>query len=80
MAHYLTYALGHLPATVTSILWLTIAPLTAVFAWILFGERMSAMEIAGGLLVIAGVWIVGRREKQQPEETSQAEPTPMAPG
>jgi drug/metabolite transporter (DMT)-like permease len=76
----LTYALGHLPATVTSILWLTIAPLTAVFAWILFGERMSAMEIAGGLLVIAGVWIVGRREKQQPEETSQAEPTPMAPG
>lgn len=59
----LTYALGHLPATVTSILWLTIAPLTAVFAWMIFGERMSAMEIAGGLLVLAGVWIVGRRGK-----------------
>ena len=62
----LTYALGHLPATVTSILWLTIAPMTAVFAWLIFGERMSAMEIAGGLLVLAGVWIVGRKEKVPP--------------
>ena len=43
----LTYALGHLPATVTSILWLTIAPATAGFAWMIFGERMSPMEIAG---------------------------------
>jgi drug/metabolite transporter (DMT)-like permease len=62
----LTYALGHLPATVTSILWLTIAPMTAVFAWLIFGERMSAMEIVGGALVLAGVWIVGRREKAAP--------------
>jgi len=61
----LTYALGHLPATVTSILWLAIAPLTAVFAWIIFGERMTPMEILGGLLVLAGVWIVGRREKAE---------------
>jgi drug/metabolite transporter (DMT)-like permease len=51
---------------VTSILWLTIAPMTAVFAWLIFGERMSAMEIAGGLLVLAGVWIVGRKEKVPP--------------
>ena len=65
----LTYALGHLPATVTSILWLTIAPLTAIFAWMIFGERMGPMEIAGGLLILAGVWIVGRREKAvQPEK------------
>jgi drug/metabolite transporter (DMT)-like permease len=59
----LTYALGHLPVTVSSILWLTIAPLTAVFAWMIFGERMSPMEIGGGALVLTGVWIVGRREK-----------------
>jgi len=59
----LTYALGHLPVTVSSVLWLTIAPLTAVFAWMIFGERMSPMEIAGGALVLTGVWIVGRREK-----------------
>jgi drug/metabolite transporter (DMT)-like permease len=59
----LTYALGHLPTTVTSILWLTIAPLTAIFAWMIFGEQLGTMEIAGGLLILAGVWIVGRREK-----------------
>ena len=61
----LTYALGHLPATVTSILFLSVAPLTAVFAWIIFGERMSLMEIAGGALVLAGVWIVGRKERAE---------------
>jgi drug/metabolite transporter (DMT)-like permease len=75
----LTYALGHLPATVASILWLTIAPLTAAFAWILFGEKMSPLEIAGGLLIIAGVWIVARREKLQPKEATQQDLTPIAP-
>lgn len=59
----LTYALGHLPTTVTSILWLTIAPLTSIFAWMIFGERMGPLEIAGGVLILAGVWIVGRGEK-----------------
>jgi drug/metabolite transporter (DMT)-like permease len=59
----LTYALGHLPTTVTSILFLGVAPLTAVFAWIIFGERMTPAEIAGGALILAGLWIVGRREK-----------------
>jgi drug/metabolite transporter (DMT)-like permease len=29
----------------------------------IFGERMSPMEIGGGALVLTGVWIVGRREK-----------------
>jgi drug/metabolite transporter (DMT)-like permease len=59
----LTYALGHLPTPVTSILFLMVAPLTAIFAWIIFGERMRPMEIVGGLLLLAGVWIVGRRER-----------------
>jgi drug/metabolite transporter (DMT)-like permease len=61
----LTYALGHLPVTITSILWLTIAPFTAIFAWIIFGERMSVPEIAGGALVLTGVWIIGRRRKPE---------------
>jgi drug/metabolite transporter (DMT)-like permease len=59
----LTYALGHLPTPVTSVLFLSVAPGTALFAWMIFGERMSPMEIGGGALVVAGVWIVGRREK-----------------
>lgn len=60
----LTYALGHLPTTVTSILFLSVAPMTAVFAWIVFGERMGPLEIAGGLLLLLAAWIVGRREKR----------------
>jgi drug/metabolite transporter (DMT)-like permease len=39
--------------------------MTAIFAWIIFGERMRPMEIVGGLLLLAAVWIVGRREKME---------------
>jgi drug/metabolite transporter (DMT)-like permease len=56
----LTYALGHLPATVTSIILLAVAPLTALFALILFGERMTPIQLLGGALVLLGVWLAGR--------------------
>ena len=59
----LTYALGHLPATVTSVVLLTVAPLTAVFAFGIFGERMTLAQIAGGAFVIVGVWVVSRTAK-----------------
>jgi drug/metabolite transporter (DMT)-like permease len=58
----LTYALGHLPVTVTSVVLLGVAPLTAIFAFALFHERLSPLQIFGGLLVICGVWIVTRHE------------------
>lgn len=70
----LTYALGHLPTPMTSVLFLSVAPMTAVFAWVIFGERMSAMEIAGGLLVLAGVWIVGRRERVEVPQLEEVIP------
>jgi drug/metabolite transporter (DMT)-like permease len=54
----LTYALGHLPATITSLIMLAVAPLTAIFAFFLFGERMTALQLLGGGLVLLGVWIV----------------------
>lgn len=56
----LTYALGHLPATVTSVVLLAVAPLTAVLAFGLFGERMTLLQMIGGIFVILGVWIVSR--------------------
>jgi drug/metabolite transporter (DMT)-like permease len=70
----LTYALGHLPATVTSILFLSVAPLTAIFAWIIFGERMSLVEIAGGALILSGAWIVGRKEKPEIPQVEELGP------
>lgn len=54
----LTYALGHLPATVTSLIMLATAPLTAVFALLIFAERMTFIQILGGGLVLLGVWII----------------------
>jgi len=56
----LTYALGQLPATVTSVMMLATAPLTALFAFWFFGERMTLLKFAGGFLVMLGVWVVSR--------------------
>ena len=62
----LTYALGHLPATVTSLILLACAPLTAVFALLVFGERMSMLQLLGGALVLVSVWIVTGEDRTHP--------------
>ncbi len=59
----LTYALGHLPATVTSVVLLTVAPLTATFAFLLFGEKLTFPQILGSGLVVFGVWIATRAQE-----------------
>lgn len=56
----LTYALGHLPATLTSVVLLLQAPLTAVLALPLLGEHLLPVQIVGGALVLVGVYIVTR--------------------
>lgn len=58
----IAYALGHLPATVVSIGLLAQAPLTAFLAATLLGERLTTLQLAGGALVIAGIYIVNRAE------------------
>ncbi len=62
----LTYALGHLPATITSISLLTQGPLTAVMAAVLLGEPLTLPLIVGGTLVLAGVGFAHRQ--RHPEE------------
>lgn len=63
----LTYALGHLPATTTSVTMLGVAPLTAVFALLLFGERQSPLQILGDALILLGIWLANRtRSTRQP--------------
>lgn len=54
----LTYALGHLPATVTAVGLLAQVPLTALLAMPLLGEPVTAAIVAGGLLVMAGIYVV----------------------
>jgi drug/metabolite transporter (DMT)-like permease len=62
----LTYALGHLPATITSASLLTQGPLTAVIAALLLGEPLTGAQIVGGALVLSGVGLAHRQ--RHPEE------------
>jgi drug/metabolite transporter (DMT)-like permease len=52
------HALGKLPATLSSIVLLGQAPLTALLAWPLLGERIRPGQILGGALVLAGIAVV----------------------
>jgi drug/metabolite transporter (DMT)-like permease len=63
----LTYALGHLPATITSVTLLTQGPLTALLAALLLAEPLSLAQIVGGALVLFGVGIAHRRRHPEDE-------------
>ena len=56
----LVHALGHVPATVTSVGLLAQLPLTALLAVPLLGEPLHASQAAGAALVLAGIYIVNR--------------------
>lgn len=56
----LAYALGHLPATITSVGLLAQVPLTAILAVPLLGEPLSVPYLAGGALVLVGIYVVNR--------------------
>jgi drug/metabolite transporter (DMT)-like permease len=61
-AYYaLVYALGHLPATITSVGLLMQLPLTAALAAMLLGEPITGSQVIGGGLVLAGVYVVNRK-------------------
>lgn len=62
----IAYALGHLPATVVSIGLLAQAPLTALLAAALLHERLTPLQLAGGTLVLAGIYVVNRAETTTP--------------
>jgi drug/metabolite transporter (DMT)-like permease len=66
------YALGQLPVSVTSVALLGQAPITAILAVPLLHERLSALQIAGGALVLAGIYVVNRTP-----ETSTADYAPL---
>ena len=72
-AYYaLVYALGHLPTTITSVGLLGQLPLTALLAALLLDEPITKAQIAGGVLVLAGVYLVNRRGEEAREERSDA--------
>jgi drug/metabolite transporter (DMT)-like permease len=56
-----TYAMAWLPATFSSLTLLIQPVVAAVLAWILLGEGLDALQIVGGLVVIAGI-VIAKRE------------------
>ena len=51
----IAWALGRLPAALASVVILAQPVLSAVLGWIIFGEAMAALQIAGAGLALAGV-------------------------
>ena len=56
----ITYALAHLPAAFSSVGLLLQPVLAAAFAWLLLAEPLGALQIAGGAVVLAGIWLARR--------------------
>jgi drug/metabolite transporter (DMT)-like permease len=56
----IAYAMAHLPGTFSSVglLWQPVA--ATLFAWVLIGETMGALQFVGAQLVLAGIALVRR--------------------
>lgn len=75
------YALGHLPATLSSVVLLLQAPLTALFAWPALGERIRLGQAIGGALVLAGIGVVNLNRLRSPRiAVTSPEESATAPG
>lgn len=55
---FIAHSLGKLPVTLTSIVLLGQAPITAILAWPLLDEPIRAWQLFGGTLVLAGIAVV----------------------
>ena len=57
----ITFSLAWLPATFSSLTLLIQPVVAAVLAWVLLGEQLTAVQIAGGAIVLAGITLAKRR-------------------
>jgi len=60
---FIAYALAHLPNTFASVALLVQALMAAALAWLLLGETLGALAIAGGVLVLIGIRIAHTAER-----------------
>jgi len=56
----IAYALAHLPAAFSSVSLLFQPVMAAAFAWVLLGEPLVPLQIAGGVIVLAGIYLARR--------------------
>ena len=60
----IAYALAQLPAGFTSVGLLLQPVMAAVFAWLLLGEPLVALQVAGGAVVLAGIYLARKASSQ----------------
>ena len=56
----IAYALAHLPAAFSSVSLLLQPVMAAIFAWVLLGEPLGLLQLAGGVIVLAGIYLARR--------------------
>lgn len=57
----ITYAMAHLPASIAAPGLLVQPVFAAMYAWLILDEGMGAMQMAGGAMVLAGIYLSSRR-------------------
>jgi drug/metabolite transporter (DMT)-like permease len=66
----LNYLQGKLPASLIAPTLLVQPVMTALLAYMLLGDTFSAIDVAGGLIVIAGVFIVHKTRKSNSSDSN----------
>jgi drug/metabolite transporter (DMT)-like permease len=57
---FIAYALAHLPAPFSSVGLLLQPVVAAFFAWVLLAEPVVTLQIVGGVVVLAAIWLARR--------------------
>jgi drug/metabolite transporter (DMT)-like permease len=69
-----TFALGRLQASIATILAMAEIPFVAIYAFALLGERISALQAVGAVLVVGGVFLLfGQKRSSDTESTPELE-------
>lgn len=56
----IAFALAHLPAAFSSVGLLFQPVMAATFAWLLLGEPLAPLQVVGGVVVLAGIYLARR--------------------
>jgi drug/metabolite transporter (DMT)-like permease len=56
----IAYALAHLPAQFSSVSLLFQPVMAALFAWVLLAEPLTPLQVVGGAIVLAGIYLARR--------------------
>jgi drug/metabolite transporter (DMT)-like permease len=62
----LSIALGRLPAVFSSLVIFLEAVAAAAFGWMILDERLTPIQLLGGALILAGIWLARPRVRSAP--------------